>query len=98
VPTISPGFGIPAVPLAFEHFTLLWTVIVITILVISATLLWLLRSRETRHYQLRCPHHGTSATITVREPRDDAANVTHCSLCHPGDRLECDRRCLHLVA
>ena len=98
MPTTPPGFGIPAVSLAFEHFTLLWTVIAVTILAISATLLWLLRSRETRRYQVRCPQHGTLATITVREPRDDAAKVTHCSLCHPGDHFECDRSCVHLVA
>lgn len=99
MPTTPSGFGIPGgPPIDFGQFGLLWTIVALILLVVSASALWFLRVRRPRRYRLPCPHQGTTAVITLQCSEDGTTTVTHCSLCHPPDRVECDQRCRRQVA
>lgn len=97
---MPPSMDLPAgIGLSFDTLTFVWGVTALIMLAGLALLLWALRARDRVTYRLRCPEHRTEATIEVRMPRgDDAGDVTACSLCHPPTRVECEKRCLPLVA
>ena len=97
---IPPPIALPgAFPLAFDAVTLVWSFTAIVMLAALALLLWALRARDTVTYRLRCPTHGTEATVVVRFPRGSGdVDVTQCSLCDPKRVVHCEKRCLRLVA
>lgn len=100
MPTVPPPMGLPAGGgIAFDAVTLIWGFTALLMLAGLAFLLWLLRARDRVTYWVRCPEHGTEATIVVRVPRGKGRpDVVACSLCSPPTRVECEKHCLRLVA
>jgi hypothetical protein len=95
-----PPIGLPTdTGLAFDTVTLVWSITALVMLAGLALLLWALRARDRTSYRLRCPEHGTEASIRVRmRRRDGRLDVDRCSLCSPPTRVECRKGCLRLVA
>ena len=100
MPSMPPPIGLPGgLPVYFDAVMVVWAFTAIVMLAGLALLLWALHARDRVTYHLRCPEHGTEATVVVRVPRGNRRlDVDECSLCTPRTRVDCKKRCLRLVA
>ena len=97
--TIPSPPGLPVdLGLSFETLTFVWGLTALVMLAGLAILLWAVRARDQVTYRIQCPEHGTEAIIEIRTRRSGEADVTRCSLCQPPTHVDCEKRCLRLVA
>jgi hypothetical protein len=84
---------------AFDTLAFVAALTALVMLAGLAVLLWAMRTRDRVTYRVRCPKHRTEAIIEIRTSRGGRqADVEKCSLCEPPTRIECEKRCLRLVA
>jgi hypothetical protein len=97
---IPPPIGLPVdLGVAFDTLTFVAALSALVMLAGLAVLLWAVRTRDRVTYRVRCPKHRTQAIIEIRTPRSGhRPDVEKCSLCEPPTRVECEKRCLPLVA
>lgn len=96
MPGIPPSVD---VGLAFDTLTFVAALTALVMLAGLAVLLWAMRMRDRVTYRVTCPEHRTEAIIEIRTPRGGhQADVEKCSLCEPPTRVQCEKRCLPLVA